>query len=63
MEGNVTASLSPEECMQKIGTLSGVEYAPDIASKLWPMILKHKWILSEERGRDLGVRTASVDFL
>lgn len=63
MEGNVTASLSPEECMQKIGTLSGVEYTPDIAGKLWPMILKHKWILSEELGRDVGVRTACIDFL
>jgi len=63
MEEYVTASLSPEECMQKIVALSGVEYAPDIAADLWPLMLEHKWILSEKLSRDVGVRTACIDFL
>lgn len=63
MEENVTASLSPEECMQKIVELSGVEYEPGVAADLWPMVLKHKWILSENLQRDVGLRTACIDFL
>ena len=38
-------------------------YEPEIASDLWLKILKHKWILSEKIGRDVGIRTACIDFL
>lgn len=63
MEVKVPALLSPEECMQNIIELSGVEYEPAIAAELWPLVLKHKLILSEKLGRDVGVRTACIDFL
>jgi SpoVK/Ycf46/Vps4 family AAA+-type ATPase len=55
--------LSPEECTSRILELSGVEFEPDIAVDLWSKILKHKWLLSEKLGRDVGLRTACIDFL
>ena len=43
--------------------LSRVKLDPDIASDMWPKILQHKWLLSEKVGRDVGFRTACIDFL
>ncbi|MEN6485673.1 MAG: AAA family ATPase [Syntrophobacteraceae bacterium] len=55
--------LSPEECANRILEFSGAKFEPDIASGLWSRILKHKWLLSEKLGRDVGLRTACIDFL
>lgn len=55
--------LSPEESTNRILDLSGAEFEPDIAADLWSKILKHKWLLSEKLGRDVGLRTACIDFL
>ena len=55
--------LSPEESTSKIFELSGAKFEPDIAADLWPKILKHKWLLSEKLGRDVGFRIACIDFL
>ena len=63
MEERDLGTLIPEECAQKIIELSGVEYEADIAADLWPMVINHKWILSEKLGRDVGLRTACIDFL
>jgi SpoVK/Ycf46/Vps4 family AAA+-type ATPase len=43
--------------------LSGTEFEPDIAADLWAKIMNHKWLLSERVGRDVGLRTAGIDFL
>src|SRR5271157_6035938 len=43
--------------------MSGVKFEPEIASDLWAKILQHKWLLSEKLSRDVGYRTACVDFL
>ena len=55
--------LSPEESTSKIFELSGAKFEPDIAADLWLKILKHKWLLSEKLGRDVGFRIACIDFL
>ncbi len=55
--------LSPEESAKRILELSGVVFKPDIATDLLSKILKHKWLLSEKLGRDVGLRTACLDFL
>ncbi|WP_228644878.1 ATP-binding protein [Desulfomicrobium baculatum] len=60
---NKIENLSFEECSNKIFELSGMMYEPEIASDIWLKILKHKWILSEKLGRDVGVRTSCIDFL
>ena len=54
---------SPEENTNQIFELSGAKFEPDIAADLWPKIMKHKWLLSEKLGRDVGLRIACIDFL
>jgi len=54
---------SPEECTSRIFELSGTRFEPEIAANLWSQILNHKWLLSEKVGRDVGFRTAGIDFL
>jgi transitional endoplasmic reticulum ATPase len=63
MNDQILTPLSPEECTQKIVELIGVEYEPEVAADLWPKILHHKWLLSEKLNRDVGLRTACIDFL
>jgi SpoVK/Ycf46/Vps4 family AAA+-type ATPase len=60
---NKIQSLSFKECSNKIFELSGMIYEPEIASDIWTKILKHKWILSEKLGRDVGLRTSCIDLL
>jgi transitional endoplasmic reticulum ATPase len=55
--------LSPEECTVRIFELSGVTFEPAIAADIWSKIFKHKWHLSEKLARDVGLRTACIDFL
>jgi SpoVK/Ycf46/Vps4 family AAA+-type ATPase len=43
--------------------MSGTSFEPHIAADLWLRILNHKWLLSEKIGRDMGMRTACIDFL
>jgi SpoVK/Ycf46/Vps4 family AAA+-type ATPase len=55
--------MAPELCAGKIFEISGEKFAPEIAAELWPKILKHKWLLSEKLGRDVGLRTACIDYI
>lgn len=63
MNNNKTNILSPEICATRMFELSGLKFAPDVASGLWPKILQHKWLMSEKLGRDVGLRTACIDFV
>lgn len=63
MNNDIPEILLPEECTSRIFELSGVRFEPDISADLWPKILKHKWLLSEKLGRDVGFRIACIDFL
>jgi transitional endoplasmic reticulum ATPase len=63
MYDNAQQTLSPEECTSRIFELSGAEIEQGIAVDLWSKIMKHKWLLSEKVGRDVGLRTACIDFL
>lgn len=63
MNENAQEDFSPEDCAGKIFEMSGMKFEPETASDLWAKILKHKWLLSEKVGRDVGFRTACVDFL
>lgn len=55
--------LPPDMCAAKIFEISGEKFAPEIAVDLWPKILKHKWLLSEKLRRDVGLRTACIDYI
>ena len=63
MNNNKTNILSPEVCSTRMFELSGLKFAPDVAAELWPKILQHKWLMSEKLGRDVGLRTACIDFV
>lgn len=54
---------SPEECAGTIFEISGIKFDPEIATDIWAKILQHKWLMSEKLGRDVGLRTACIDFL
>lgn len=54
---------SPEECASIIFEISSAKFDPDIAADLWSKILQHKWLMYEKLGRNVGVRTACIDFL
>jgi SpoVK/Ycf46/Vps4 family AAA+-type ATPase len=55
--------MTPEMCAGKIFEISGEKFTPDIAAELWPKILQHKWLLSEKLRRDVGLRTACIDYI
>ena len=63
MNENLLEIVSPEECTSRILELSGVKIESDVAADLWSKMLKHKWLLSEKLGRDVGLRVACIDFL
>lgn len=63
MNNDLFEAPLPEECASTIFEISGTKFDPDIASALWPKILQHKWLMSEKLGRDVGLRTACIDFL
>ena len=60
---NISEIPSAEECASKIFEMAGVKFEPETASDLLEKISQHKWLLSEKLGRDVGFRTACVDFL
>jgi transitional endoplasmic reticulum ATPase len=63
MNENTEETPSPEVCASKIFEISGTKLESDTAADLWPKILQHKWLLSEKLNRDVGLRTACIDFL
>ena len=63
MTQDFTETLSPELCAGKIFEISGTKFEPDAAADLWPKILQHKWLMSEKLHRDVGLKTACIDFL
>jgi hypothetical protein len=46
-----------------IKELTGMRLPERKAREVWPSILEHKWYLSERLNRDVGLRTAAVDYL
>jgi transitional endoplasmic reticulum ATPase len=54
---------SPEECASTIFEISGTKFDLEIATDIWAKVLQHKWLMSEKLGRDVGLRTACIDFL
>jgi SpoVK/Ycf46/Vps4 family AAA+-type ATPase len=63
MDESAPEALSSRECAGRIFEITGVKFEPEIAADLWEKILQHKWLLSEKVGRDVGFRTACMDFV
>ncbi|MDY6950099.1 MAG: AAA family ATPase [Thermodesulfobacteriota bacterium] len=60
MESNAVIS---EDQHALIFEYSGHKVEPESAEDMWSKILEHKWALSEKLGRDVGIKTACVDFV
>ena len=63
MNKELLEAPSSEICASTIFEISGTKFDPDIAADIWPKILQHKWLMSEKLGRDVGLRTACIDFI
>lgn len=63
MNEPIQETPSPQVCASKILEISGTQLDPDVAAAMWPKILQHKWLMSEKHGRDVGLRTACIDFV
>lgn len=56
-------SASGRRERRTIKHLTGVCLSDRAAREVWLSILVHKWYLGERLGRDVGLRTAAVDYL
>ena len=60
----IVADISiPGECAGRILDYGGDKLEPELAAKLWIDILRHKWFLSEQLGRDVGIKVACLDYI
>jgi hypothetical protein len=47
---------------QAIRKLAGLRLKSSEAARVWPLILEHKWYISERLGRDTGLKVAAIDY-
>ncbi len=55
--------LSSEEYASNIFEISGHKVDPEVSAELWAKIQRHKWVLSEKIGRDVGIKVACLDYI
>ena len=53
----------PGECTGRILDYGGGQLQSELAAELLMHILRHKWFLSEQLGRDVGVKVACLDYM
>ena len=53
----------PGEYTSRILEYGGCKLEPELAAKLWMHILRHKWFLSEQLERDVGIKVACLDYM
>ena len=58
--GNSTNGRRQQKIIRE---LTGVRVTERNAREVWSSILEHKWYLGERLNRDVGLRTAAVDYL
>ena len=56
-------SASGQRERRIIKDLTGVRFGQTNAREVWASILEHKWYLGERLNRDVGLRTAAIDYL
>jgi hypothetical protein len=45
-----------------LGRLTNIKLTPEEAAVEWGHILDHKWYMSENEGRDVGIEVAALDY-
>ena len=53
----------PGECTGRILDYGGGQLQSELAAELLMHILRHKWFLSEQLGRDVGIKVACLDYI
>jgi class 3 adenylate cyclase len=60
----IVADISmPGECTDRILDCCGGKLGSDLVAELWTHIQRHKWFLSEQLGRDVGIKVACIDYI
>ncbi|HKG20438.1 MAG TPA: DUF4032 domain-containing protein [Blastocatellia bacterium] len=57
-----TLSWESRKGQKELEGLAGVKLPPSEARAALPLIMEHKWYLSERLGRDVGLRVAAIDY-
>ena len=57
-----TLAEQPNEEQRLLNRLAGTRLTPAEARAQWPLVLEHKWFVSERLGRDIGLRAAAIDY-
>ncbi|GEM_PF-3647901 len=53
----------PGKCTGRILDYGGDKLDSELVAELWRHILRHKWFLSEQLGRDVGIKVACLDYI
>ncbi len=53
----------PGECSDRILDNGGGKLSSELVAELWKHIQRHKWFLSEQLGRDVGIKVACLDYI
>jgi hypothetical protein len=59
---HVIESLADAEQQALLARAAGRRLSRNEATSAWPAVVRHKWLLSERLGRDVGLRVAAVDY-
>ncbi len=59
---HVIESLADAEQQALLARAAGRRLSRSEATSAWPAVVRHKWLLSERLGRDVGLRVAAVDY-
>ena len=57
-----TLAEQPTEEQRLLNRLAGTRLTPAEGRAQWPLVLEHKWYVSERLGRDIGLRAAAIDY-
>ncbi len=53
----------PAECTDRILDNGGGKLDSELVAEMWKHIQRHKWFLSEQLGRDVGIKVACLDYI
>ena len=56
-------TTEPRQGRMLIRKYTGIKLSEREAIRLWDLIVDHKWYLSEQLNRDVGVHMAAVDYM
>ncbi len=58
----VTQDKDPKLYRRRVFDLTGHYYPNELAKQIWNKVIDHKWVLSEQAGREIDLRQAAQDW-